>query len=351
MKPMDTLSRSIDSAAGLKVFYDPRWLGQHGIGRFAAEVTARLPEAEPLQIHGRRLAPWDPVMLSLALAGKTSGIYFSPGFNPPLRSPIPFAFTVHDLIHLHVPEESSAIRRLYYRSIVLPAARRAHTVFTVSEFTKARILEWSGIPADRVIVVGNGTSAAFSPDGPRHSLGRPYFLHVGRRVAHKNIPRLLQAFRNSRASQEANLLFTGDEDESTAKCIDRLGMRASIHFTGTLSDSALAAVYRGAEALLFPSLYEGFGLPIIEAMACGTPVLTSNVAAMPEVTGTHGAVLVAPINTDEIANGIDRIAYDECLRNRLIANGLARRADFTWEQTARSILARFTPHLNGNSRQ
>lgn len=338
---MATPTRGID-AAGQTVFYDPRWLGQHGIGRFAAEVTARLPQAIPLQIHGKRLAPWDPVMLSLALTGKDSGIYFSPGFNPPLRSPIPFSFTVHDLIHLQVPEESSALRRLFYRSVVLPATRRAHTVFTVSEFTKERILEWSGIPTDRVTVVGNGRSPAFTPEGPRHSPGRPYFLHVGRRVAHKNIPRLLQAFRDSRTGREACLLFTGEKDEATAKCIDGLGMHDSVRFTGPLSDEALAAVYRGAVALLFPSLYEGFGLPIIEAMACGTPVLTSNVTAMPEVTGAHAAVLVAPSNTDEISHSIDQLAHDECLRNHLIAAGLARSADFSWDKTTRNISARLT---------
>ena len=337
---MRELLIDIDVAARQTVFYDPRWLGQHGIGRFAAEVTARLPGAIPLQIRCKRLAPWDPAMLSLALARKTSGIYFSPGFNPPLRSPIPFSFTVHDLIHLHVPEESSALRRLFYLSIVLPAARRAHTVFTVSEFTKDRILEWSGIAPEKVSVVGNGLSPAFTPEGRRHNSGRPYFLHVGRRVAHKNIPRLLQAFRDSRAGSDACLLFTGEEDEASAKCIDRLRMRNSVRFTGPLSDEELAAHYRGAVALLFPSLYEGFGLPIIEAMACGTPVLTSNVTAMPEITGTHAAVLVAPCNTDEISHGIDQIAHNESLRSRLIANGLARSLNFAWDQTARRISAR-----------
>lgn len=334
---MGTLSRSIDPATGQTVFYDPRWFGQHGIGRFAAEVTARLPRAIPLQIHGKRLALWDPAMLSLALAGKTSGIYFSPGFNPPLRSPIPISFTIHDLIHLHVPEESSTLRRLFYRCVVLPAARRACTIFTVSEFTKERILEWSGIPADRVTVVGNGRSPAFTPEGPRHSLGRPYFLHVGRRVAHKNIPRLLQAFRDSRVSRNACLLFTGEKDEITAKCIDRLGIHDSVRFTGPLSDEALAAVYRGAIALLFPSLYEGFGLPIIEAMACGTPVLTSNVTAMPEVAGTHASVLISPYDTEEISHAIDRLAHDACFRSQLISNGLDRSAIFSWDATARYI--------------
>lgn len=327
-------------AVSQPVFYDPRWLGQHGIGRFAAEITGRLPQAVPLQIQGKRLAPWDPAMISLALASKTTGIYFSPGFNPPLRSPIPFSFTVHDLIHLHVTEESSTLRRLFYSAIVLPASRRAHTVFTVSEFTKERILEWSGIPSDRVAVVGNGRSTAFMPEGPRHTPGYPYFLHVGRRVAHKNIPRLLQAFRDSRAGHEACLLFTGEKDAATAKCIEELGMRSSVRFTGPLSDEVLAATYRGAEALLFPSLYEGFGLPIIEAMACGTPVLTSSVTAMPEVAGHNSAVLVDPYNTDEISHGIDQLAHDGLLRMRLIDSGLARSANFTWDQTAQSISAR-----------
>lgn len=322
------------------VFYDPRWVGQHGIGRFAAEVTGRLPQTIPLKVRGKRLAPWDPAMISIALAGKSNGIYFSPGFNPPLRSPIPFSFTVHDLIHLHVREESSALRRLFYRSVVLPASRRAHTIFTVSEFTKGQILEWSGIPADRVTVVSNGRSAVFTPEGPRHTIGRPYFLHVGRRVAHKNIPRLLQAFRDSRANRDACLLFTGCEDEPTAKCINELDMHTSVHFTGSLTDEALASVYRGAVALLFPSLYEGFGLPIIEAMACGTPVLTSNVTAMPEVTGPESAVLVAPHDADEISHGIDQLAHNESLRKSLINRGLLRSDYFSWDQTALRVAAR-----------
>lgn len=337
---MGPLSPDINTTTGQPVFYDPRWLGQHGIGRFAAEVTTRLPKAIPLQIFGRRLASWDPVMISLALAGKTAGSYFSPSFNPPLYSPIPFSFTIHDLIHLHVPDESSVLRRLFYRSVVLPASHRAHTVFTVSEFTKERILEWSGIPADKVSVVGNGRSPAFTLKGPRHASGRPYFLHVGRRVAHKNIPRLLQAFHDSRAGRETCLLFTGDPDETTANNISRLGMGDSVRFTGPLTDDELAAVYRGAVALLFPSLYEGFGLPIIEAMACGTPVLTSNITAMPEVAGTNAAVLVSPCDTDEISHGIDQIAHDEELRSRLITNGLERSAYFAWDQTTRSISTR-----------
>lgn len=337
---MDDLPCKAIATEGPTIFFDPRWHGQHGIGRFAAEVTARLPRARPLGIYGRKLAPIDPLMITAALAGKRRGIYFSPGFNPPLRSPIPIAFTIHDLIHLDVPEESSTLRRLYYRYVVAPATRRAHSIFTVSDFSKARILDWSGIPAERVEVVGNGISSSFHPEGARYSPGFTYFLHVGRRVAHKNINRLLEGFRNSRAYGVHLLLFTGHADAATAACVARLGMESTVRFTGNLDDDALATVYRGAEALLFPSLYEGFGLPIIEAMACGTPVLTSNLTAMREVASSASAILVDPYRTDAIENGIDVLTENGQVRQNLITQGLLQSARFTWKETAKRISRR-----------
>lgn len=331
------------------IYFDPRWVGQHGIGRFASEVTARLPAAVPLQIIGRKLGPCDPLAISLALAGKQTGIYFSPGFNPPLCSRIPFTFTIHDLIHLHVADESSAVRRMFYRHVVLPATQRAHTVFTVSEFTKNQIIEWSGVAAEQIQVVGNGLSSAFAPAGPRHSPGCPYFLHVGRRVAHKNIFRLLEAFRASRAGHEAHLLFTGYEDRATVNHVKQLGLEEKVRFTGPLSDEALAAVYRGAVALLFPSLYEGFGLPIIEAMACGTPVLTSNITAMPEVAGHDAALQVDPYQVESIRDSLNKLVDDEELRRRLRENGLIRSADFNWSRTAHSVARRLAvTHADSN---
>jgi glycosyltransferase involved in cell wall biosynthesis len=296
------------------IHYDPRWSGPHGIGRFSDEVTSRLPEARPLQVGARRLSLLDPVATTWAVTGLRSGVYFTPGFNPPLRAPIPFVFCIHDLIHLRFAAESTALRRAYYRLVVGPAARRAFRVLTVSEYSRCEILEWTGLPGERVEVVGNGVSGSFRPDGPRHAPGFPYFLFVGRREAHKNLERLVAAHAASRCGREVRLLFTGDLDEEQ-----------------------LAAHYRGAVALAFPSLYEGFGLPIVEAMACGTPVLTSGATAIPETAGKGNALFVDPLSVDAIAAGLDQLAEDATLRADLRQRGLARAGAFSWEQVAQKV--------------
>lgn len=296
------------------IYYDPRWGGPHGIGRFSDEVIARLPEAVPLGIAARRLSLLDPLATTLAVAGLRAGVYFTPGFNPPLRAPVPFVFCIHDLIHLRFPAESTPMRRAYYRLVVGPAARRAVRVLTVSAYSRREILEWSGLPEDHVAVVGNGVAPVFRPDGPRHQPGYPYFLHVGRRAAHKNVERLLAAHAASRCGREVRLLFTGD-----------------------LDDEQLAAHYRGAVALAFPSLYEGFGIPIVEAMACGTPVLTSNATAIPETVGEGNALLVDAARVDAIAEGLDRLAGDPELCTTLRARGLVRAAAFSWDRVGLAV--------------
>jgi glycosyltransferase involved in cell wall biosynthesis len=296
------------------IHYDPRWSGPHGIGRFSDEVIARLPDARPLRIVTRRLSLLDPLATTLAVGGLRSGVYFTPGFNPPLRSPVPFVFCIHDLIHLRFAGESSVLRRAYYGLVVGPAAPRAARILTVSEYSRREILEWTGLNSERVEVVGNGVSGTFRPEGPRHEPGHPYFLHVGRRASHKNLDRLIAAHAASRRGRDVRLLFTED-----------------------LDDAQLAAHYRGAVALVFPSLYEGFGLPVVEAMACGTPVLTSNVTALPETVGEGNALIVDPLDVEAIAAGLDRLAEDATLRTELISRGLARAAHFSWERVGAAV--------------
>lgn len=272
----------------------------------------------------------DPLATALALRRLRSGVYFSPGFNGPIRAPIPFVFSIHDLIHLRFPEASSPVRRAYYRLIVLPASRRAFRVITGSEYSRGTILDWTGLPPERVVAVGYGVSGDFAPGGARYEPGYPYFLYVGRREPHKNIPRLVEGFAASRASAAIRLLFTGSPERRIEELAARHRVRGAIHFTGTLSDPDLAACYRGAVALAFPSLYEGFGLPIIEAMACGVPVLASNVTAIPEVAA-DAALLVDPTSTQAIAQALDRLADDSALRSTLGARGLARARRFSWD--------------------
>jgi glycosyltransferase involved in cell wall biosynthesis len=322
------------------IYFDERWIGAHGIGRFAAEMKARLPGVVPLRIAGAKLSPIDPLAsslaISLALAGKRQGCYFSPGFNPPLRSPIPFAFTIHDLIHLRAPGESSLLRRAYYASVVRPAVRRAGKVLTVSEYSRREIVEWAGVDAAHVVVAGNGVSAAFTPGPPSSAPGR-HFLHVGRRASHKNIERLLQAFQRCRAGPMHRLLFTGTADEPTLAIARGLGIAERIGFAGNVSDEQLAQLYRDAVALVFPSLYEGFGLPIVEAMACGTAVITADATSTGEIAGRDNALLVDPHDTDALAQAMDRVAEDAPLRERLAQRGALRAREFSWERVARRV--------------
>lgn len=324
--------------AQMPIYFDARWAGSHGIGRFASEVQARLPGIVPLRILGTKLSPFDPLAISLALASRKTGCYLSPGFNPPLRSPIPFAFTIHDLIHLQVPQESSALRRTYYAAVVRPATRRAMRILTVSESSRHDILEWSGLDESAVVSVGNGVSPAFHPAPTRHE-GPPYFLHVGRRVGHKNIPRLLAAFAASRACADARLVFTGAADANTVDCSRAMGVGGKIMFAGDIDDKRLAELYRNALALVFPSLQEGFGLPVVEAMACGTPVIASNIRSLREITGLGNACLVDPLDTDAIAGAMDAIYENSDERARLSASGLARSRNFRWSEVAARVEA------------
>jgi len=319
------------------IHYDPRWSGPHGIGRFADEVIARLPDAHPLSLPVRKLSPLDPVATALAALRLRDGVYFTPGFNPPPRSHVPVVFCIHDLIHLRFPAESTPVRRAYYALVVAPAAQRAARILTVSEFSRREILEWSGLPEERVTVVGNGVAAAFTPDGPRHDPGYPYFLFVGRREPHKNVPGLLAAFAASRARRYARLVFTGDPDGKTLDLARRLGIESQVVFAGTLDDPQLAAHYRGAIALAMPSFYEGFGIPIIEAMACGTPVLASNVTAMPETAGEGNALLVDPSSAETIAAGLDRLQDDTEERSKRQQRGRARAAQFSWDRVGAAV--------------
>ena len=319
------------------IHYDARWGGPNGIGRFSDEVIARLPGARPLRIAGARLSLLDPLATTLAAAGLRSGVYFTPGFNPPLRAPVPVVFCLYDLIYLRVPSESTAARRAYFRLVVKPGARRAFRVLTISAHSRSEILEWSGLAPERVVDVGCGVGAAFRPEGSRHEAGDAYFLFVGLRGPHKNVARLVEAYAASRARTVARLLFTGEPDRATQEMAHRLGVEREIGFTGRLDDAQLAACYRGALALAFPSLYEGFGLPVAEAMACGTPVLTTKATALAETAGEGNALFVDPQSVDAIAAGLDRLASDAALRAQLRERGLARARTFSWDRVAAAV--------------
>ena len=266
---------------------------------------------------------------------QTHGVYFTPGYNPVLTSRMPYVMSIHDLIPLHIPSRFQTLKKIYFETLIKPAARKASYIFTVSHFTKNTLIEWAGITPEKIIVAQNGISELLTPVGEKHTPGYTYFFAVGNARPHKNWLRLLSAFANAQIDPNIRLLLTGQTTPALHYHLTQLGIHDRVVFTGTLSEAALAQYYRGALGLLFPSLYEGFGLPPIEAMACGTPVLTANTTALPEVTG-NAALLVDPYDVDAIAKGIETLTQKQETR---IALGLKQAALYTWDKTAATVQA------------
>ncbi len=319
------------------ILADGRWSGPHGIGRFSTEILARLNNTVVISDGPKPLSLKNIFWLGPKIKFyPNSRIYFSPGFNPVLFSPIPFTITIHDLIHLRVNENFSFFKKIFYELFIKPTAKRAYKIFTVSDFSKRTILEWLKIPEEKVVVVYNGISDIFTAEGPRYSPGFSYLLNVANNKPHKNIERLLIAFANAKINHEIKLILTAKKTSEFDAIIKKYALSDRIVFLNNLSETELAGLYRGALALTFPSLYEGFGLPILEAMASGVPVLTSNTTSMPEVAG-DAAILVDPYDTDAIARGVEKIVNNLPLRDELHRNGLERAKFFTWEKTASKI--------------
>jgi len=320
----------------MKVLVDDRWFGETGIGRYAREILQRKPERHSVAClnRGWRISnPVTPWLLGAAANRGGADLFWSPGFMPPALCRIPYVVTVHDLIHLHY---GSARHRFYYDQVIRRLLSGAASVLTVSEHSREEILEWSGLEADRVRAVPLAASPAFSAGTERFEPGYPYILYVGNRRVYKNLHRLIRAFAAGCRDTGIRLALSGDPDRDLLDLIGRLGLGERVVFLGRIAEEALPAVYRGALALAYVSLYEGFGLPPLEAMACGTPVLASNVTSLPEVVGDAG-LLVDPLDVEEIAHGLSRLTEDGALRSELVRRGQERvRRRFNWEVCATS---------------
>jgi glycosyltransferase involved in cell wall biosynthesis len=230
---------------------------------------------------------------------------------------LPFVVTIHDLIHLR---HSNPLARMYARQMIGRAVRRSRRLLTVSEAVKREIVATFGCPDDHVVVTPNGVSAPFSQTG-RAAQGR-YFLYAGNDKPHKNVDVLVDAFAQ----------FDGASLRLTGAPFERFRERDRVVVTGFVDDQELAALYRGAIALVMPSREEGFGLPALEAMACGCAVITSNASALVEITG-DAALHVEP-NVAALRDAMQRVASDEELRRLLASRGIARAQIFTWTRCA-----------------
>jgi glycosyltransferase involved in cell wall biosynthesis len=278
-------------------------------------------------------------------------LFHAPHYVLPFFLPCPAVVTVHDLIHLIFPQYLPNIwARFYARHVIGRGVKRAKRVITVSRSSKDDILHFFRLPEDKIEVIYNGVAPEFLKSSKKeeltkirrkYGLDEPFILFVGNLKPHKNLKRLISSFaRVSQRISEITLVVVGDELHNHPELeekIEELRLKGRVRFFGFTDRDELKCLYQLAELLLFPSLYEGFGLPPLEAMAIGTPVVASNISSIPEVVA-DAALLVDPYDEEMIAANVLKLLAEESLRNKLIERGRERAALFSWRETAELTL-------------
>lgn len=270
---------------------------------------------------------------------------------PPLV-PCPIVTTIHDLAFEHLPETFKRRSWMQLRLTVRYTARKAAEIITVSEYSRRDIVDSYNIPASRITVTPEAAASIFSPSPPTeidrirkvYGIEGDYILAVGSIQPRKNLVRLMAAYGRLRRKLPADklpkLVLVGKRAwlyNETIRTVDELELSKWVILTGYVPETDLPALYSGATCFVYPSYFEGFGLPPLEAMKCGTPVIVGNRTSLPEVVG-DAALLVDPFDVDEIAAGIERILGDENLRTSLKEKGIQRASGFDWQETARLTL-------------
>lgn len=342
-----------------------------GIGRYTAELLHALraqgndilelragramPESGVVGLPGARLLPGLLTVGQFAIAWQAARrgltlVHDPTGVMPLALTGARRVTTIHDVIPYIYPETSSRLDWLIYRCWLPLAVRRADAIITVSQQSKNDIARYLRIRPEHITVIPEAANHAYrqmrqdeiAPALARHDITFPYVLYVGSVEARKNLPRLLEAYAELRHwSDQWKLVIVGARrwrSSPVYETVQRLGLEPFVHFTGYVEEADLPALYNGASLFAFPSLYEGFGLPVLEAMACGTPIVTSNSSSLPEVAG-DAALLVDPYDVSALANAMRRLLEDADLAAILRGRGLARVREFTWERTAKETVA------------
>lgn len=295
---------------------------------------------------------WEQTLLRRMARKAAVDVLFSPANVAPLSPPAPGVVTIHDLAFLLYPEFFSRSFALYYRNIIPRIVRESTAIITDSESTRADLVELTGADPKKIVTIPLGASRMFrqrlskarlAEVRERYNLPERFFLSLASLDPRKNLKRLVQAYRYlpDDLVEEVGLVIVGAgnrvfADTGIATEISKV-RRGRVLSPGYLPADDLPALYRLSTALVFPSLYEGFGLPVIEAMAASTPVITSNRSSLPEVAG-NAAVLIDPESVEEIAAAMELIATDSGTRNLLVERGKKRASGFTWDKTAKAVM-------------
>lgn len=349
-----------------------------GIGRFSYEIAKRIVEQHPDDefffffdrpfdesfIFEKNVKPivlspparhpflwylWFEFAVARALKKHKIDVFFSPDGYLSLRSDVPTLMTIHDIAFVHYPDIISGLVSHYYRYFTPRFIEKATHLTAVSQFVKEDIVQYYGASSDKISVTYNACQSTYKPlsiDNQiliknKFSGGKEYFFFVGAVHPRKNVHRLIAAFEAFKTATKSDkkLLLAGRFAWQTGEVKDafeKAKHQKDIHFLGYVKEDELPALMASAFALTWVSLFEGFGIPLLEAMCCDVPILTSDVTAMPEVVA-DAALCVSPTDIHSIAKGMQRLSEDNAFRQKLIANARIRRQAFDWDISAQII--------------
>jgi len=364
----------------VRVAIDTRKLHDYGIGTYVRNLISGLarldaddeyvllcrrddvdyvkslgPQFEPIIEESGNYSAREQVALPMALHRARVDLFHAPHYVVSPLTTCPFVVTIHDCIHLRFPQDLPNRAAYYYaRTFMTLAARRARRVLTVSQASKDDILRYLKVPATKVEVIYNALDERLAAPPTREDIARvrdrylltsPFVLYAGNIKPHKNVERLIEAFAILRRRigtegghgphDNVKLLIIGDDISkypNLRRLVHRFQLHQYVRFLGFVSDEMLAVLYRLASLFVFPSLYEGFGLPPLEAMAAGAPVVCSNVSSLPEVVG-DAALLIDPMDAGAIAQAMARVLQDPELRTDLVRRGRERVKEFSWDRS------------------
>jgi glycosyltransferase involved in cell wall biosynthesis len=362
-----------------------------GISWYSQNLLRHLPEADPavrytafvgekryegvsgLHVRVSRLPThrppvrifWEQVVQPWALRQAGVDLVHGLALVGPLLDSHPLVVTIHDLSFLRYPQNFQTLKRLYLTLFTRLSVRRARRVIAISESTRRDIVEQYRVLPETVDLIYYGSDPAFRPLPEEHvarfrseqGLPARFILFVGTLEPRKNVVRLIEAYARLPGSDRPPLMLIGGKGwlyETVFARVEELGLSAEVHFVGYVPGDRLPLWYNAAELFVYPSVYEGFGLPPLEAMACGTPVITSTVSSLPEVVGTAG-LLVNPDDTEALTAAMHRVLQDSDERNRMRTAGLAQAQRFSWADCARRTVESYrralSPVQQGNSRR
>jgi glycosyltransferase involved in cell wall biosynthesis len=365
----------------VRIAIDARKLRDYGIGTYIRNLVRNLARidrttdyvlivqpsdveiASALGDNFRTVPDWsgnysirEQLSIPLDLRREKVDLFHAPHYVLPPLTPCKSVVTIHDCIHLRFPQYlPNRLAYVYARSSLWVATHRASRVLTVSETSKRDILRYFRVPESRIDVIYNAiderlgeapSETELAEVRERYQLNDPFVLYTGNIKPHKNLERLIEAFHALRRGglEQVQLLIIGDEISkypALRRAVHRYKLHKHVRFFGFVPDKTLASLYRLASVFVFPSLYEGFGLPPLEAMAAGTPVITSNVSSLPEVVG-NAAILIDPYEPGSIAEAMRRVLTDAPLREDLREKGLARVKEFSWERSVQRVRQIYT---------